>query len=353
MSVKSKVMIVDDEYAITVMLQKVLEMNCCKVVLLNDSRKAVMTARENMPDLILLDIEMPGMDGFEVCRQIKREEDLKDIPIIFLSGQNATRDKIKGFDVGGVDYITKPFQIEEVQSRVSTHLHLCSLKYKLAYQKEVEKKNIELLDAHLTTIFALAKLAEYRDEDTGAHLERVREYCRLLAEKLRVDSPYADHITDEFIDCIQNAAPLHDIGKVAIPDYILLKPGKLTAEEFEIMKTHSSIGAENMQVVYNRYPGNAFIGMGIEIALYHHERWDGSGYPDGLQGGNIPLAARIMALADFYDALCSDRCYRQAFNHKQVTLMIMDADGSHFDPEIVKAFVSLNEQFFRVQQRFT
>lgn len=349
---KSKIMIVDDEIAITVMLRNVLERDCREVVLLNDSRMAVKTARENMPDLILMDIEMPGINGFEVCRQIKLDEDLKDIPVIFLSGQNSAVDKIKGFDAGGVDYITKPFHIEEVQARVGTHLHLCSLKYKLAFQKRAEEKNNEVLDAQLTTIFALAKLAEYRDEDTGAHLERVREYCRLMAEELKENSPYTDHITDEFIHCIQNAAPLHDIGKVAIPDSILLKPGKLTPEEFETMKTHTIVGAENMQMVYNRYPGNAFIGMGIEIALYHHERWDGSGYPDGLQGSNIPLAARIMALADFYDALCSDRCYRRAFSHEQVTAMILDAEGSHFDPILVKAFRTLNEDFYQVQQMF-
>lgn len=352
MSEITKILVVDDEPAILCMLKKVLETNSCEVILLDDSQMAVNMAHSCMPDLILLDIQMPGMDGFAVCTQFKSDAELKDIPIIFLSGQNATKDIIKGFDVGGVDYITKPFHIEEVRARVGTHLHLCSLKYKLAYLKQVEEKNSEVLDAQLTTIFALAKLAEYRDEDTGRHLERVREYCRLLAEKLREDSPYIEQISDEFIICIQNAAPLHDIGKVAIPDKILLKPEKLTPEEFEIMKTHSAVGAENLQMVYRRYPNNVFIGMGIEIALHHHEHWDGAGYPDGLKGSDIPLAARIIALADFYDALCSDRCYRKAFSHDHVTAMIVNAKGSHFDPIIVAAFMAIEKDFLRVQQVF-
>jgi len=167
-----------------------------------------------------------------------------------------------------------------------------------------------------------------------------------------MDSPYAAQIPPEFVECIHHASPLHDIGKVAIPDSILLKPYKLNPAEFEVMKSHTVIGGENMQLVYNRYSGNAFIGMGIEIALYHHERWDGTGYPDGLAGRNIPLSARIMSLADFYDALRSDRCYRKGLSHDEVRVMIQEGSGTHFDPVLVQAFLSLEDEFRHVQDAF-
>jgi putative two-component system response regulator len=265
---------------------------------------------------------------------------------------DATEVKLKAFRAGGVDYITKPFHFEEIQARVGVHLNLRTLQEMLEFQKLVERKVRELSEAQQATIFAIAKLAEQRDEDTGAHLERVQEYCRLLADQLGKDSPYSAQITPDYVECIQHASPLHDIGKVAIPDSILLKPNKLTSLELEVMKTHTVIGGENMQLVYNHYSGNAFVGMGIEIALYHHERWDGTGYPDGLAGRNIPLSARIMALADFYDALRSDRCYRKGLDHEQVKAMILEGDGTHFDPVLVRAFLSLEDEFRHVQDTY-
>jgi putative two-component system response regulator len=322
-----------------------LELHGCDVVPCSSGAAALVAARCEQPDLILLDIAMPEMDGLEVCRRLKQDPDLADIPVIFLSGLDATEDKIQGFRAGGVDYITKPFQAEEVQARISIHLKLSALRHKLDYQRLVEKKVRQVSEAQQATIFALAKLAEQRDDDTGAHLERVRDYCELLAQQLGDGSPYADHISADFIDCIQHASPLHDIGKIAIPDMILLKPGRLTFDEFEVMKTHTVIGAENMQTVFNRYADNPFIGMGIEIALYHHERWDGSGYPDGLVGRNIPLSARIMAVADCYDAIRSNRCYRRGLDHEIVKNMLLEESGSHFDPEVIKAFVVLENRF--------
>lgn len=309
-----------------------------------------MAAEKEPPDLILLDITMPDMDGFQVCERLKQNPRLKDIPVIFLSALDATEDKLRGFRAGGVDYITKPFHSEEIQARVNTHLSLSALRNRLEYQKLVEKEVRELAEAQQATIFALAKLAEQRDDDTGAHLERVREYCKLLAQQLCEHSPYADHISVTFVECIQHASPLHDIGKVAIPDSILKKPGKLTSEEFEIMKTHTVIGAENMQTVFNRYAHNHFIGMGIEIALYHHERWDGTGYPDGLVGRNIPLSARIMAVADCYDAIRSNRCYRKGLDHEKVKNILLEESGSHFDPEVINAFIALEERFSHIMK---
>lgn len=347
------VMIVDRTPDQLALLTEMLLRTGAEVVAFSSCALALMAAERTPPDLILLDADMPDADCHQVCARLKRHPKLKDIPVIFLSAAGASEHNARTFLSGAVDYIAKPLRFEEVQARVQTHLGLRSLQAKLQYQdmhlqRLAREKMKEISEAQHATIFALAKLAEQRDGDTGSHLERVREYCRLLAEQLRKDSPYALNITAEFIECIQHASPLHDIGKVAIPDSILLKAGRLTIQEFEVMKTHTVIGAENMQTVFNSYPGNAFIGMGIEIALYHHEKWDGTGYPDGLAGRNIPLSARIMALADYYDALSSDRCYRHGYDHQQVKTMILEGDGTHFDPEVVRAFLAIEEKFRHV-----
>jgi putative two-component system response regulator len=340
-----RVIVVDDDADVLGVLKYMLESHGNEVLAYSCGAEALESISHEAPDLVLLDVSMPEMSGLELCRRLKENPDLADIPVIFLSGLNATQDKVRGFQAGGVDYIAKPFQSEEVKARISIHLKLSALRHKLEFQKLVEKKVSEVLAAQQATIFTLAKLAELRDDDTGAHLERVRDYCHLLARWLGECSPYADHISADFIDCIQHASPLHDIGKVAIPDRILLKPGKLTPEEFEIMKSHTVIGAENMQTVFNRYADNPFIGMGIEIALYHHERWDGSGYPDGLVGKNIPLSARVMAVADCYDAIRSNRCYRKGLEHERVKAILLEESGSHFDPEIIRAFIDLEDSF--------
>ena len=348
---KAKIMIVDDIPEIVTMLSRMLKKRGYEVSAYHNGASALEAAEIDPPDLILLDILMPEMDGYQVCERIKQNPRLKDVPVIFISGLNLTESKVKAFHLGGVDYITKPFHLEEVEARVWTQIRLHVLQKNLLAQKLKEEKMRELTLAQQATIFALAKLAESRDEETGLHLERVREYCLLLAEQLRVNSAYSEKITPEFVETIYHAAPLHDLGKVAIADRILLKPDKLSPEEFETIKTHTVYGAENLQDVYNNYASNIFIGMGIEIALYHHERWDGRGYPDGLVGQNIPLSARIMAVADCYDALRSDRCYRKGFEHQQVRDMIMEESGTHFDPEICKAFVELEDEFARIMKQ--
>jgi len=347
---KAKIMIVDDVPEIVTMLSRMLVKRGYEVSAYHNGPTALEAAKDNPPDLILLDILMPEMDGYQVCERIKQDPELKEIPVIFISGLNLTESKVKAFHLGGVDYITKPFHLEEVEARVSTQIRLHVLRKHLVAQKLKEERFRELALAQQATIFALAKLAESRDEETGQHLERVREYCLLLAGNLRLSSPYSAKIVPEFVETIYHASPLHDIGKVAIPDNILLKPAKLTPEEFEVIKTHTVYGAENLQEVYNNYSSNNFIGMGIEIALYHHERWDGDGYPDGLLGQNIPLSARIMAVADCYDALRSDRCYRKGFGHREVKEMIMEESGTHFDPEICKVFLELEDEFERIMQ---
>ncbi len=342
-----RIVIIDDEPTVLKVLESILDDRNWETNAFLDSTTALASIEENPPDLILLDILMPEMNGYQLCEHLKQTG--VKTPVIFISGSGGQEDKIRGFQAGGVDYITKPFHYQEVLARVEVHLSLRSMAETIQLQMTVEKKILEISQAQHATIFALAKLAENRDEDTGAHLERVQEYCRELAEYLKSNSTHSEQITPEFIDCLYHSSTLHDIGKVAMPDIILLKPGKLTTDEFEIMKTHTVIGGSNMQTVYNRYPDNAFIGMGIEIALYHHERWDGNGYPDGLSGVNIPLSARIMALADVYDALCSDRCYRKALDHERVRDMIVQESGRQFDPEIVTAFLELEMNFKKIR----
>jgi putative two-component system response regulator len=289
---------------------------------------------------------MPDMDGFEVCRRLKQDVRFRDIPVIFISALTETLDKVKAFGIGGVDYVTKPFQFEEVEARVETHLKL--RRYQAHLEELVAEQVEEISASQISTIFALSKLAESRDNETGEHLERVQIYCRILAEKLGQEEAYKRIIDGAFINDIFNASPLHDIGKVGIPDHVLLKPGKLTPAEFDIMKKHSPVGAITLEAVRDIYRKNVFINMGISIARYHHECWDGTGYPDGLKGEEIPLAARIMAIADVYDALRSNRCYKRAFSREQSREIIESGSGIKFDPVLVKAFLVLEEKFDRV-----
>jgi putative two-component system response regulator len=313
-------------------------------------RLAIEAALADPPDLVLLDIRMPEMSGVEVCRWFKQDEHLKNIPIIFISGLQGTDDKVQAFRAGGVDYVSKPFHDEEVLARIKTHLCLRRLQVELlSHNLELEQRIAEQVKAvtasQLATIFALAKLAEARDDDTGQHIERVRTLSRMLAERMRDMRLQVPHLTNAFIDDVCQTASLHDIGKVGTPDGILLKPGSLTTQEFAEMQKHCVLGAGTLAVVLKRYPDNQFLRMGVDVARSHHERWDGSGYPDGLAGPSIPLAARIVALADVYDALTSRRCYRPAYSHEQTCEIIQQGKASHFDPDVVAAFESLDDPF--------
>lgn len=348
------VMVVDDTPENLYILTGILRQHGCEVSAMLSGTAALVAAEKNPPDLILLDVTMPEMDGYQVCKSLKANSRLADIPVIFLSALNTPEDKIKGFQAGGVDFVTKPFYFDEVKARVDTHIKLHRLQSQLAFQNQhlqklVDEKVRELSEAQLATIFALAKLAQGRDDETGSQLERVQIYCRALADHLRADSPYSQQMNSQFISLIYHAAPLHDIGKVAIPDSILLKPGKLTPEEFEIMKTHAAVGEATLSSIAHQH-ANDFVQMGIEIAGGHHERWDGTGYPRGLAGEAIPLSARIMAVVDVYDALRSERCYKQAIEHTVAVQMIRDAAGSHFDPVVVHAFLALEHEFDQVRR---
>ncbi len=340
------ILVVDDVPANLTLLAGMLKEKGYRVRPVPSGKLALKVVEREPPDLILLDITMPEMDGFEVCRRLKEDVRFRDIPVIFISALTETLDKVKAFGSGGVDYVTKPFQFEEVRARVETHLKL--RRYQAHLEDLVEEQVEEICASQVSTIFALSKLAESRDTDTGQHLERVQVFCRMLAEKLGRQEPHNRVIDGAFVHNIFNASPLHDIGKVASPDRVLLKAGKLTPEEFEIMKQHALVGADTMEAVRDVYPKNAFINMGISIARSHHERWDGKGYPDGLRGEEIPLAARIMAVADVYDALRSCRCYKGPCSREQARGIIVGHSGIRFDPALVTAFLALEEEFDRV-----
>jgi putative two-component system response regulator len=352
-----RVMVVDDTPENLNLIKKMLAEKGFEVLALPSGPLALRAAERVHPDLVLLDITMPGMSGYEVCERFKANPALCDIPIIFLTALSDTEDKVRAFKAGGVDFISKPFQFEEVHARVSTHLKLHELQIRLEYQNEnlqrlVDAKVKQLSDAQLALIFAIAKLSENRDADTGKHLERVQNYCRKLAAKLRNDSSYSSRIPAEFPELIYHASPLHDVGKIAIRDHILLKPGVLTPEEFEIMKTHAAIGAETLRSICATHPDNTFLQLGVDIAGGHHERWDGTGYPAGLEGEAIPMSARIMAVADVYDALRSERCYKKAIAHPEVVQYIRSESGMHFDPVIVDAFVAIEQEFDSIRMQF-
>jgi putative two-component system response regulator len=350
------VLVVDDAPANLRLLSEVLRRGGLSPRPVNGGRLAIEAALADPPGLVLLDLAMPGMSGLEVCRWFKRDERLQDIPIIFISGAQGTDEKVEAFRAGAVDYVTRPFQAQEVLARVTTHLRLRRLQAELvAHARTLEARIAEQVEAvtasQLATIFALAKLAEARDDETGHHVERVQAFARVLAVGLRGLGLDAPQLTSQFIDTLYQTASLHDIGKVATPDHVLLKPGSLDATEFDVMKAHCTRGAETLGAVLARYPDNQFLRMGVDVARSHHERWDGGGYPDGLVGPAIPLAARIVALADFYDAMVSQRCYRPAFGHEATCELILAGSGTHFDPDVVTAFRGLAPEFQRLRAR--
>jgi len=351
----SSILIVDDASENLRVLAAVLKRGGLVPRPVTSGRLAIEAAVIDPPDLILLDVNMPEMSGLDVCRWFKQDERLRGIPIIFISGLQGIDDKVDAFRAGGVDYVSKPFQDQEVLARIKTHLCLRRLHVKLgSHTLQLEQRIADQIkvatSSQMATIFALAKLAEARDDDTGQHIERVQIFSRVLAEQMRAMRLHIAQLTTAFIENLYQTASLHDIGKVGIPDAILLKPGKLTAEEFAEMKKHCAIGAGTLATVLERHPDNQFLRMGADVARSHHEKWDGSGYPDNLEGTTIPLAARIVALADFYDALTSNRCYRPAISHADTSRMIQESSGTHFEPDVVTAFNTLDSQFRHIRQ---
>ena len=354
---RATIMIIDDTPANLTLLQEILQSQDYRVLVFTRGSMALKAAEKSPPDLILLDITMPEMDGFEVCRNLKSNEILKNIPVLFISALTSASDKVKAFHEGGVDYITKPFYFEEIRARVETHLRLSRIqkeieRHNLHLEDLIQEKILEVVNSQVATIHALSTLTESRDDDTGWHIERTRLFCKILAERLKDKSTYSNSVDSHFVESVFQTAPLHDIGKVGIPDSILLKPGQLTPEEFEIMKSHVILGAKTLNTVLEEYPQNRFIATGLEITRFHHEKWNGKGYPDRLAGAAIPLSARIMAVADVYDSLRSERPYKDAFSHEKSYDIIVNGSGEDFDPVIVEVFKECGKEFADIHANF-
>jgi len=317
-------------------------------------RLAIEAAIADPPDLILLDLNMPQMSGVEVCRWFKQDEQFRGIPVIFISGHQEIDEKVEAFRAGAADYIAKPFQEEEVLARIMTHLRIRReniglVSHNVQLEQVIAQQVLAMTASQLATIFALAKLAETRDNDTGHHIERVQTFSKMIAQRMLETNLIPAPIPIDFVETLYQTAALHDIGKVGTPDAVLLKPGALLEEEFREMKKHCELGARTLAAVLKRFPDNQFLRMGVEVARSHHEKWEGSGYPDSLHGRDIPLSARIVAVADFYDALTSNRCYRKAFEHERTIQMITEGSGIHFDPDIVSALWSIEGELKRTR----
>lgn len=330
-----------------------------KVKVATNGEKALQVAKAAPPDLILLDIMMPVMDGYETCRRLKEDEELNEIPVIFLTAKEEVEDENLGFDLGAVDYITKPISSPILLSRVKTHLTLKQSKDFLAdknefLEAEISRRIKEISLIQEVSVMAMAALAEMRDSETGNHIQRTKLYIEELATQLSRTEKYAEVLNPEHISLIVTSAPLHDIGKVGIPDHILLKPGALTHEEFEVMKTHTTLGREAiLRAERLMDKPETFLRFAKEIVYCHHEKWNGTGYPERLSGERIPLSARLMAVADVYDALTSKRVYKDAMSHEQAVEIIVGDSGIHFDPDIVKVFVKNKHKFKEIAERYT
>ncbi|MFA7280347.1 MAG: two-component system response regulator [Sterolibacterium sp.] len=356
---KATVLVVDDTPDNLSLMSGLLK-DLYKVKVANNGEKALKIVRgDSPPDLILLDIMMPGLSGYDVCKELKDDAATRDIPIIFLTAMSGTEDEKKGLEMGAADYITKPISPPIVLARVKTQLHIKAsadfLRDKNVYlEQEVGKRTREVMAIQDVTILAMASLAETRDNDTGNHIRRTQFYIKALAEKLQGHPRFAAYLTPHQIELLFKSAPLHDIGKVGIPDRILLKPGKFDPEEFEIMKTHTTLGKNAIEHAEEQLGMEvAFLACAKEIALYHQEKWDGSGYPQGLAGDMIPISARLMAVADVYDALISRRVYKEGMPHEKAIEIISTSKGTHFDPDITDAFLAITDQFKEIAARFT
>ena len=331
----ANILVVDDTPENLRLLVRALSAEGFRVRAAPSGEQALRMVRAAPPDIVLLDIDMPGMNGFEVCDALQANPSFARIPVLFLSALQDANSKVQAFRRGGRDYVTKPFNIEEVLARVCTHLELRRLERALSQhnvelERRVAEQVRELSDAQVATIVALAKLSESRDDTTGTHVERIGVLSEVLAT--------AAGCSAGLLAVINRAAILHDIGKVGIPDAVLLKPGRLTPEEFAVMKTHTEIGAATLEAVLATYPRNELVRLGAAVARSHHEKWNGTGYPDGLAGEAIPLAARLVAVVDVYDAIRSPRPYKPAQSHEVAARALDEGSGAHFDPALVAAF---------------
>jgi len=347
MNLKYQILIVDDIPDNIKVAMNILREENYDFSFATSGEDALKLLQNNEFDLVLLDVMMPGMDGFELCARIQEDEGLKEIPIIFLTAKADIDSISQGFRVGGVDYIVKPFQADELIARVRTHLELYkarqilkqnNLSLEVKMKHRVQRLMSELEETQLEMIFILTDLMESTSDETGKHIRRVAEYSRLLAH-------YSPSISEEDANIIYHASPMHDIGKIAVPQSILKKEGRLTREEFEIMKTHTSKAHEFLTVSSRKIMKAADI-----IAYEHHEKWDGSGYPRGLKGEDIHMFGRIVALADVFDALTHKRVYKEAWSVEEAVEFIIEGSGTHFDPNLVQLFKENVDEFIAISK---
>lgn len=351
MQKKNTILVVDDENTNLRLMEAMLLPMGYEVTTAPDGEKALESAHEISPDVILLDIMMPKIDGFETARRLRRDEITRTTPIVMVTGLNEVEDRVKALEAGADDFLAKPVDMMELKARVQSLLKVKAYNdhmrdYQKELEAEVEKRTEqlkrafeEIKKASLDSIYRLSKAAEYKDEETASHIERMSYYSVAIARKMGLD--------EDTVESILYAAPMHDIGKIGIPDQILLKQGRLDPDEWEIMKKHTTIGGSILE------GSNAgFIKLGEIIALTHHEKWDGSGYPKGLKGEEIPLAGRIVAVADVFDALTSKRPYKEALPAEDSFSIISDSKGSHFDPEVVDCFFAIKDEILAVKDRY-
>ncbi len=343
-------LLVDDSTTNLQVLRESLSGIGYKLLIAKSGPAALAAARKALPDLILLDIMMPDMDGYEVCRRLKADDTTRRIPVIFLTALAGIDDEAKGLALGAVDYIAKPIFPELVRVRVRNHLEL--KRYQDELQAEVRRQTRDLALTQAVMIESLATLAEYRDPETGGHIKRTQNYVKALAVRLKTHPRFRHELTDDAIDLLYLSAPLHDIGKVGVRDDVLLKAGRLTDDEFQEMKRHTQYGHDALYHTEQKLKKSAFLRYAREIAYTHQEKWDGSGYPQGLKGEAIPISGRLMALADVYDALISKRIYKPPFTHEKAVDIIREGRGTHFDPDIVEAFLDIEETFRNIALTF-
>ena len=352
------VLIVDDSPENLAVLNGLLQPAYRVLAATSGERALRVAGGDPRPDLVLLDVMMPGLDGYQIFERLRADPATRDIPVIFVTALDAREAELRGLELGAVDYITKPIVPPVVLARVNTQLELKRardwLKDQNAFlEAEVARRMAENDATQRVSIRALAHLAETRDPETGNHILRTQSYVNRLAQALRGHPRFSARLDERYIDLLTRSAPLHDIGKVGIPDHILLKPGKLTPEEWEIMKTHAKIGSDAIERAEQDLDTPLdFLSAAKDIAHWHHEKWDGSGYPDGLAGDAIPVAARLMALADVFDALISARVYKPAFPYEKARDIIVEGRGKHFDPAVCDAFLAHFDDFVAIAERY-
>ncbi len=353
---RSSVLIVDDSPMIIHLTSSILEEYHLRFAM-NGEEALTVLRRNSDIDLILLDVEMPVMNGYELIKIIKEDERLCEIPVIFLTVKDEIEEEALGLKLGAVDYIKKPINTAILKARVDTHVNLRLAKVFMEHQNDileakVKQRTREILITRDVTIQSMMSLLEVRDVESGQHIKRTQLYMQKLCHYLASQGPYKDQMTKERVSNIYRTSPLHDIGKVGIPDRILLKPGRLTKDEYEVMKQHTVYAIDAFSNVDERLGDTNFLNVAKEIAGTHHEHWDGRGYPFGLSETEIPLPGRMMAIVDVYDALVSERVYKEAFSHSLAKEIIFDSKGTHFDPTIVDAFMAIEGDFRSISEAY-